>query len=354
MARFIKKRSGARGTQPGSLILIGEQQTDRIEISVMKYDAKVVVEKPVNSIEEAMEMIGDSYMTWINIFGIHDTKLISSLGEKLEINNLVLEDILNTDHRPRYSLEDEKLFFIAKLLTLNKETKFIESDQLSMIMGKNYLISFQEKPGKHFDAVRDRIRKSKDRLRIKFPDYLAYALLDCMVDVYMDIIAEIGGSIDNLEKKIMGNPGKETSHEIYRLRTELNYIRRIVLPLKELSFNFLKSKSPLIREDTRAFIADLHDHVVITHESIEVYYSLVADQLEIYNALISNRANEIMKVLTVFAAFFIPLTFIAGIYGMNFDHIPELHMKNGYLYFWILIALVAGVLTVYFKRKKWL
>jgi magnesium transporter len=225
---------------------------------------------------------------------------------------------------------------------------------LSIIIGEKYLISFQEKPGKHFDPVRERIRKSKDRKRIKFPDYLAYALLDCMVDVYMDIIAELGSSIENMEKEIMGNPGKETSKRIYRLRTELNYMRRIVLPLKELTFNFLKSNSPLIKDDTRAFITDLHDHIIITYESIEVYTSLVADQLETYHSLVSNRANEIMKVLTVFAAFFIPLTFIAGIYGMNFDNIPELHMKNGYLYFWILILSVAVTLTIYFKRKKWL
>lgn len=353
MARFIKKRIG-KGSQPGSLILIGDQQVENIEIRVMQYDAEKIIDKQVDSIEEALSMIDKKYMTWINIFGLHDTELITILGEKLSISNLVLEDIMNTDHRPRFSAEGEKLFFIAKLLSFEKDKGQIESDQLSLILGEKYLISFQEKPAMHFEAVRERIRKSKDRRRIKFPDYLAYALLDTMVDVYMDILAEIGSSIDSLETEIMEKPGKDTSQKIYRQRTELNYLRRIVLPLKELTFNFLKSNSPLINEETRAFISDLHDHVVITHESVEVYYSLVADQLEIYHSLISNRANEIMKVLTVFAAFFIPLTFIAGIYGMNFDNIPELHMKNGYLYFWILIASVAVVLTIYFKRKKWL
>ncbi|MEX0981930.1 MAG: magnesium/cobalt transporter CorA [Bacteroidales bacterium] len=343
-----------KGAKPGSLILIGDQQTDHVVIRVMQYDANSLEEREVDTIEQALSLINDRSMTWINIFGIHDPEVMTALGTRFDIDILLLDDMMNTDHRPKFSQDDNNLYFITKLLNYNRETGQIESDQLSMIAGKNYLVSLQEKPGTHFDAVRERIRKTKDRIRIIYSDYLAYALLDCMVDGYLDLLAEIGSAIDGLELEILERQGKFTSQKLYRQRTELNYLRQVVLPLKELTFDMLKSDSALIREETRGFIKDLYDHVVITHERTEVYSAVVADQMEIYNSLISNRANEIMKVLTIFAAIFIPLTFIAGIYGMNFENIPELMWANGYLYFWILITLVVVGLLIYFRRKKWL
>ncbi len=355
MARFIKMRLGARGTKPGSLIFIGEQKTEQVSIQVMKFDRTMLSEETPGTIEEALGMIEDGYMTWINIFGLHDTELVRSLGEQLNIDELMLEDILNTDHRTRLTEEEEEgqLFFITKLLSKQESGKKLEAEQLSIITGKNYVVTLQERPLGHFDPVRERIRRSKDRIRIIHSDYLAYALLDTMVDSYLDLLAEIGALIDEMEEEILHHTGKETSGKLYLLRTELNYMRRIVLPLKEMTFAFLKSSSGLIRGDTKEFITDLHEHVVLAYESIEVYYSLVADQLDVYNSMISNRSNEIMKVLTVFAAIFIPLTFIAGIYGMNFRRIPELEMEYGYLYFWILIISVAIGLFIYFRRKKW-
>jgi magnesium transporter len=356
MARFIKMRLGSKGTKPGSLIFLGDKKTEQVTVNVMRFDRIELEEKIEVSIDDALAMIDDQHMTWINIFGLHDTGIMSKIGELLHVDELTLEDMLNTDQRSRfaYQEDEQQLLFIVKLLSQTTDNMRIESDQLSIIAGRNYVVTLQERPGNHFDAVRERIRKSKDRIRIIYPDYLAFALLDCMVDTYMDIIANLGGTIDALEEEILNDAGKETSGKIYRLRTELNYMRRIVLPLKETTLGFLKSNSPLIREDTRPFMTDLYDHVILTFESVEVYYSLVADQLDIYNSTISNRANEIMKVLTVFAAIFIPLTFIAGIYGMNFKKIPELEMNYGYLYFWILILLVAIGLVIYFRRKKWL
>lgn len=354
MARFLIKRAASKGTRPGTLIFIGEKRTEEVIINVMQFDAENLNETSTATIAEALSLIGGGKMTWINIFGLHDIGMIEELGKTLGLDNLLIEDFLNTDHRPRMSQEEDRLFFITKLLTYQKAEGIIQSDQMSMIVGLNYVVTLQEKPATHFDAVRERIRRSTRRERIIYPDYLAYALLDCMVDSYMDLLADLGAEIDNLEKEILTDPGRNTSKKIYRLRTELNFLRRSLLPLKEVSLSFLKSDSPLVHNKTRAFLSDLHDHVILTHESVEVYYSLVADQLEAYNSLISNRANEIMKVLTIFAAFFIPLTFIAGIYGMNFEYIPELSMKNGYVYFWVLILTVAIMLTIYFKRKKWL
>jgi magnesium transporter len=354
MARFIKKMGLRKGAKPGSLIFVGEQQTDRVVIRVMQYDANHLEEREVDTIEEALSLINENSMTWINIFGIHDPDVMATLGKRFDTDALLLEDMMNTDHRPKLSKDDNTLYIITKLLNFKEETGQVESDQLSLIAAKNVLVSLQEKPGTHFEAVRERIRRTRDRLRIIYPDYLAYALLDCMVDSYLDLLAEIGSSIDDLELEILEGTGKLTSQKIYRQRTELNFMRQVVLPLKELTFDLLKSDSPLIREETRGFIRDLYDHVVITLERIEVYFSIVADQKEIYNSMISSRANEIMKVLTVFAAIFIPLTFIAGIYGMNFENIPELKWTYGYFYFWGLIAVIGIGLMIYFKRKKWL
>ncbi|MCF8346882.1 MAG: magnesium/cobalt transporter CorA [Bacteroidales bacterium] len=354
MARFIKRRGSVKGSRPGSLILIGEQHSKQVEINVIQFDQNTLAEKRVDTVDAALSMVEKEKLTWINIYGVHDPEVIAALGKRLDIDDLLLEDIMNTGHRPVFNQDEDQLYIIAKLLSFNQESRRIEADQLSLIVADHLLISLQEKPGTHFDMVRERIRKSRDRKRIIHPDYLAYALLDCMVDTYMDLLADIGSSIDAMEGRIFGNPDRETSREIYLHRTELNFLRQTVLPMKEVTFGFLKSASPVIRQETRDFITDLHDHVVITHESIEVYYSLVADQLDIYHSMISNRANEIMKVLTIFAAIFIPLTFIAGIYGMNFENIPELKWANGYLYFWLLIMAVGILLLIYFKRKKWM
>ncbi len=354
MARFIKKMGLRKGAKPGSLIFVGEQQTERVVIKVMQYDENHLEEKEVETIDQALSLINENSMTWINVFGIHDPDVMIALGNRFDTDVLLLEDMMNTDHRPKLSKDDNNLYIITKLLNLNGETGQIESDQLSLIAGKRFLISLQEKPGTHFEAVRERIRKTRDRRRIIHSDYLAYALLDCMVDNYLDLLAEIGNSIDDLELEILEGGGRFTSRKIYRQRTELNFMRQAVLPLKELIFDLVKSDSTLIRKETGEFIRDLYDHVIITNERIEVYFSIVADQKEIYHSMISNRTNEIMKVLTVFAAIFIPLTFIAGIYGMNFENIPELNWANGYLYFWILITMVGVGLLIYFRKKKWL
>ncbi|MCF8226090.1 MAG: magnesium/cobalt transporter CorA [Bacteroidales bacterium] len=353
MARFFRQRTGMRGARPGTLLLIGDKKTEKVHISVMQFDHANLVEQEVADLDEALDMINDRTFSWINIYGIHDTEMISRLGQRLGIESLLLENILNTDHRPKFIAEEKLLVFITKLVTNDKESGQLQSDQLSIIAGDNFLLTLQERPGRHFDPVRQRIRASRDRTRINHSDYLAYALLDCVVDGYMDIIGELGNSIDTLEVEILDYSVRDTSEKIYRHRTEINFLRRIILPMKELTFNFLKSDSPIISDGTRIYMADLNEHILITHESIELYYNLVADQRDIHNSMISNRSNEIMQVLTVFAAFFIPLTFIAGIYGMNFEYIPELGLKNGYLYFWILVIVVAAVLTLYFRRKKW-
>lgn len=353
MPRFHKKRSVSRGTQPGSLILIGQKKQEKVRIRVMKYNTDDLIERECSSLEEAFSFIDDNGIAWINVDGLHDPELISGIGSRFNISPLLLEDFMNTDHRPKFEEQEDQLFIIAKLLTYNRESNRINSDQLSVILGRGYVLTLQEIVGTHFDPVRERIRRTKSRSRIIYPDYLAYALLDCMVDNYMEIIGDIGEQIEKLDEEVLTNPGKETVAKFHSYRTEMNFLRRTMKPMKEISYAFLRSDSVILRDVTREYIKDLNDHVISSIESIDSYQLIIMDQMNIYNASISNKANEIMKTLTIFASLFIPLTFVAGIYGMNFEIIPELKWQWGYLFFWIIVILLGGGLVIYFRRKKW-
>jgi len=353
MARFFKKQLLSKGTRPGSLIFVGEQRTDRIRIRIFSFNETELEESEVSTIGEAANRMKPGYMNWINIDGLHDPAIIAETGKAFNIQNLVLEDVMNTVQRPRYDAGNDQLAIISKFLIYQRDTRGIETDQVSFIAGKDYLITFQERPGTHFDAVRERIRNTSRREWIIYPDYLAYALLDSIVDNYMEIIAELGAEIEAMEAEVLHHPGKATLQQIYRLRSDLNYLRKTILPHREIAFDLLRKESALVRKETHGYLKDLQDHIVLSHEIIETYLTLIADQLNIYNSNLSNRANEIMKTLTIFASIFIPLTFIAGIYGMNFKVIPELQWEYGYLYFWGIIVLMGIGLFIYFRRKKW-
>ena len=260
---------------------------------------------------------------------------------------------MNTDHRSRFEEKDEQLFVISKLLEYRQEDVKILSDQLSMVVSQNFVLTLQEQEGKHFESIRDRIRNSKNRGRIIHPDYLAYALMDCMVDGYIEIITQLGELIEKIDEEVLKNPRKETIEKLYAHRSEMNFLRRTILPLKEVSYNFQRSDSSLVREMTREYIKNLSDHVVASLEAIDSYQLMIMDQMNLYNAGLSNKANEIMKTLTIFAALFIPLTFLAGIYGMNFEVLPELKWRWGYLLFWVVAVLIGGGLLLYFRKRKW-
>jgi magnesium transporter len=353
MPRLLKKRSLAKGTQPGSLILIGQKKQEKVRIRLMKYDSQELSELECQTLDEAYSHIDDKGIAWINIDGIHDPELMAAIGTKFGVSQLMLEDFMNTDHRPKFEDEGQQISIITKLLRHNKDSGKIEADQLSIMAGPNYVLTLQEVEGTHFEAVRNRIRRTKNRSRIIYPDYLAYALVDCMVDNYMEIIGEIGDLIEQLDIEVLQHSGKETINKLYTYRTEMNFLRRVLKPTKEISIDFYRSDSHLIREGTREFIKDLNDHITHSIDAVDSYQLMILDQMNIYNASISNRANEIMKTLTIFASIFIPLTFVAGIYGMNFEIIPELKWRYGYMFFWILILLIGGGFFLYFRKKKW-
>lgn len=354
MARFLKDRSKAKGTAPGSLILIGKQKMEKPIIQLMKFDKDELVEREVASIQEAKAEFKKGAVNWINIYGIHDLEMIQNLGNEFDLPSLLLEDILNTDQPPKYDNGETYDAFIIKMMQAEEKTNRIHAEQISIVLGENYVLTLQERVGDFFNPVRERIRKGKGRLRHNGNDYLAYALMDTIVDNYTILIESIGSKIEDMEDRLFRDMDSAMVEEIYRFKTELNYLRKLIRPVREFLLMLNKEEDSFIQEKNQQFLRDLFDLVTQCTDTLELYNNMLSDQLNIYNTNMSNKMNEVMKTLTIFASVFIPLTFVAGIYGMNFEHMPELGYKYSYLIFWIAILILGGGLFIYFKRKKWL
>ena len=354
MPRLVKKSSKSKGLPPGALIHIGEKKTDKVKISVMDYSIGKYDEKEISKPEECFSLKRKPSISWINIDGLHEIDVIEKIGKCFDIHPLVQEDILNTDQRPKMEDYDKYIFLVLKMLYVDEKTKEIHSEQVSLILGNNYVVSFQETIGDVFDSVRDRIRSSKGRIRKMGADYLAYALMDAIIDNYYVILEKIGEKIESMQEDIISNPDPETLNHIYKLKRDMIYLRKSVWPLREVLNGMLREESKLIKKSTHIYLRDLYDHTIQVIDTIETYRDMVSGMLDIYMSSISNKMNEVMKVLTIFAAIFIPLTFIAGVYGMNFKHMPELSYSWAYPAVWIVIIVVAVSLLGYFKHKKWI
>jgi magnesium transporter len=353
MARFIKDRKATKGQVPGSLILIGRQKMEKTLIRLMDIEADKLAEREMDSIEELAELKDSPTVSWINIWGIHDLEMIKRIGEILDLHSLVLEDILNTDQRPSYIPGANCDIFILKLMSYEESDRTMRSDQFTLILGKNYVLTLQEESGELFNPLRERIRNTKKRIRFVDSDYLAYSLLDTIVDSYMLTTESIGRQIEDLEERLFKGPDPELVEDIYVFKTELSYLRKSIRPVREMISQVMRIDNGLFQEKYMDYIRDLNDLLVQTTDAIELYSGMISDHLNIYSTNVNNRTNEVMKVLTIFAAIFIPLTFLAGIYGMNFDYIPELGFKYSYLIFWIVVVVIGIGLLIFFKRKKW-
>jgi len=354
MARFLKDRTKAKGQAPGSLVFIGNQKMDNPVIQLIKYDSETFEELELKTVDEIAPYLSANGVHWINIYGIHDLKMMKRLGEIFNIPALLLEDILDTDQRPTYQDGETYDAFILNMLHHDKTVNRIGSEQITLFLGENYLLTLQEKRGDVFTSVRERIRKSRGKIRQNGNDYLAYVLLDTIVDNYTFLIEQLGRKVEELEDQIFGKRDTKIVEHIYKFKTELNFLRKTVRPVKDMIIYLLKTENSYFHESNRQYLKDLYGLVEQSTEAIELYNNLVSDQLNVYNSSVSNGMNEVMKVLTIFASIFIPLTFIAGIYGMNFEFMPELKYKYAYGIFWLVILLVGGGLLLYFKRKKWL
>ena len=354
MARFLNDRKAASGQMPGSLIHLGTKKIEKPRLRLFNYSLDDFTEIEPEKLEDCLPYIEKDKVSWINIDGLHDAELIQKLGDLFEIHGLLLEDMLNTDQRPKITETDKLLIVIIKLLEYDEIADKLNSEQISMILDDSFLITLQEKVGDIFDPIRERIRKSSGRLRRKEADYLTYALLDTIVDNYLVIIETLGNIIEKTDAQIFTpNQPKNLIQKIYKHKTEINFLRKNIRPVKEILHRLIDNESGFIANDNIKYFQDLNDLVMQATESIEIYQMMLNDQMNIYHANLDSKANEIMKVLTVFSAFFIPLTFVAGVYGMNFDNLPELHFKYGYLYFWIILIAITISLSIYFRKRKW-
>ena len=354
MARFFKKREQSKGLAPGSLVFIGEQKVESTRIRVIDFDKEHLNEYQLSDIEEVKDCPNSDTVSWINIDGLHDTDLIKQVGKLFELHPLLLEDILNTGQRPKLEDFDNCLFITIKMLRYKEEENIISSEQLSLVLAETFLLTFQERPGDVFDPVRERIRKHRPRIRQSGVDYLAYALLDTVVDNYIYLIERLGGQIEDLEEDLFSHPTPAVMEKIHNLKREMNYLRKSIRPAREAIVELIKSESTLIDPTIHPFLKDLLDLATHATEAIDIYRDMLTDDFNIYVSTVSNKMNDVMKVLTIFAAVFIPLTFVAGVYGTNFKFLPELEYKYSYPIFWgVLIALGVGM-VLFFKRKKWI
>lgn len=353
MPSLVRKRSRKAGLPPGTVVYSGEVRKRDVGITIFDYDQDHVDEKSISSIDEVLPFRDTATVTWINVDGIHDTSIIESLGAHFGIHPLVQEDIVSTGQRPKFDDFDDYFFITLRMMSYEDSKDNIESEQVSLVVGSNFVISFQEHLGDVLDPVRDRIRQKKGRITKMGPDYLAYALLDIIIDNYYVILEKIGDRIESMEDDLLGNPSIDTLHAIQRSKRDMIYLRKSIWPLREAINGLERSESKLISKQTRIFLRDVYDHTIQVIDTVESLRDMVSGMLDMYMSSASNRMNEVMKVLTIIATIFIPLTFIAGIYGMNFEFMPELGVRWAYPAVWVVMGIVGLTMVMFFKRKNW-
>ncbi len=340
------------GAPPGSLFYNGEQTTERVKITLIEFNEEEFFEQEFFDLSDCLAHVKDNMIKWINVEGVHNTALIEKIGQLYNIHPLTLEDIVHIDQRPKFEDYDHYLVAILKMIMYDTE---VHSEQLSLVLLKNTVISFQEpEGGDAFDVIRTRLRQAKGRVRKLGADYLFYALMDAVVDWYFNALEKIGDKVEDIEEEIINQPKRESLIQLYNLKREVIYLRKQVWPVRDMISNLLRSDSEHITQNTQLFFRDLQDHSTRIIDTVETYRDLLGGIMDIYLSTNSNKMNEVMKVLTIMSSIFIPVTFIAGVYGMNFEFMPELKSPYGYIGVWVLMLSVIGGLVIYFKRKKWM
>ncbi len=356
MTRTMKKRSRKAGLPPGTLVYIGEEREAPVRLTLMGYDATDVVEKTGLSPQKCLPLLEKHKVNWINVDGIHDAGVIQVLGEEFHLHPLVQEDLLNTEQRPKVEDHDSYLFVALKMLYMAGDNGHVESEHISLILCPNALLSFQERQGDVFDSVRERIRSGRGRVRSCGADYLMYTLLDAVVDQYFAILENFGGRLDALESMIYKPGGSSSASliELHRLKREIVFLRKSIWPLREVVGALSRGDSKHLTEGTLLYLRDVYDHALQVVETVELFREMIAGMIDVHLTTAGNRMNEIMKVLTIMSSLFIPLTFIAGVYGMNFTHMPELDVPWAYPVVWcVMIGVFSGML-LFFRKRGWI
>jgi magnesium transporter len=354
MTRLAKKMSKKAGLPPGTLVHVGVKTGEPVNITLMDYTEGEFQEERAEKVEECFPFKDKPTVTWINVDGVHQVEIIEKIGKEYDIHPLVLEDIVNTDQRPKLEEFDEFIFVVLKMLNWDDENAVVQSEQVSLLIGPNFVISFQERPGDVFDPIRDRLRQAKGRIRKMRADYLAYALVDAIVDNYFVVLERLGDRIELVQEDLVGDPTPESLLVIQGLKRELLFLRKSVWPLREVASGLERSESPIVCDSTRVYLRDVYDHTIQVIDALETCRDLVSGMLDIYLSSISNKMNEVMKTLTIIATIFIPLTFVAGLYGMNFEFMPELHWRLAYPLVLLVMVVIGILMMFYFRRKRWL
>ncbi len=353
ISRFFRPMATKAGSAPGTVVHIGEKKLDKPLITLIRYNQQSSDKDHFENIDN-LKTINENYINWINIDGIH-APLIEKLGKKFNLHPLVLEDVANTFQRPKFEDYQDHLFIVIKMLSWDQQNTRINTEQVSIIITDNSVISIQEQTGDVFDQVRERIKTDRGRIRKMPPDYLAHCLIDSVVDNYFFILEKLGEKIETLEQKLFIDPHEETVIDIHSIKRELILLRKSIWPLRELINTLQKSESKILTQEVNVYFANIYDHTIQIIDTIESFRDMTSGMLDIYLSAISNKMNAVMKVLTIIATIFIPLSFIAGVFGMNFQNMPELKISWMYpLGFWAFIALITLTMLIFFKRKKWL
>ena len=354
MRRLIKRRFKKVGLPPGSLVYVGETTADKTTVSLVRYDERGLSEKQVAASEIPEPVQGEEAMLWVDVAGLSNVEEIQEIGRRFNLHPLLLEDVLNTDQRPKFEDFDDTLYVVLKALSCDRDTGQVLPEQVSLVLGDGFVITFQERRTGLFKGVRERLRNGKGRIRGRGADYLAYALMDAAVDTYFAALESVEDRIEPLDSELMSHPQPETLRSIQELKTEAILLRKSLWPLREVTNRLARGESRLVSESTLAYFRDVYDHTIQATDTVESFRDILSGMLDIYLSSVSNTMNAVMKTLTLAATIFLPLTLLAGIYGMNFDYMPELHLRWAYPVFLVLLFSVAVGMIVYFKRRKWL
>lgn len=353
IGRVVSPVRKPAGSPPGTLIHTGPRKVEEVRVHRMSYGPHRLEERDGDELVPLLPGPEDTGVDWVNVDGLHRTDMLEELDARYGIHRLVLEDVLSTNQRPKTEDYGRYFFVVLKMLTFDEETHSVTAEQVSLIVMDGLLISFQERPGDVFDPVRERVRHAKGRIRSRGVDYLAYALIDAVVDSYFSVLERIGDEIEALEAAALTDDGTQIIHHIHELRRETLVIRRAVWPLRDALGPMYRGDMAGITEETRVFMRDVHDHAVQVIDTVESLRELLAAAMDLHLSNVSNRMNEVMKVLTIIATIFIPLSFFTGLYGMNFTHMPELSIPWAYPALLGFMSAIALGMVGYFKHKGW-
>jgi magnesium transporter len=352
--RAYGRQSQKSGQDPGTLVHVGEPSSDKATLVVTLFDEKAISRTETSDVSILKERKDRPGNLWVDLRRLHEVPLVEAIGSCFQIHRLVLEDILNTTHRPNVESYDDYLFVSLKMLDYEAGHEGISSRQISLVLGSRFLLSFQEKEPDPFDILRQRLESPNSRMRRAGPDYLAYCMLDTVVDNYFVVLDKMAERIELLEEELLRNPGPQTLRTLHKVKTDLILLRRSVWPVRELASRLINDDSPLIKDSTRPYLRDLFDHTIHAVDTLETFRDIVSGMLDIYLSGVNNRLNEVMKVLTVIATIFMPLTFIAGWYGMNFKYMPELESPWGYPGVIVVSLVVVVSMLFFFRHKRWI